>query len=227
MLDRQANTTPGECIPVHWYYRFYTNWQQKQGEESQFHVGMSTLVQGSWDGASGMQTTSLISSECSASEKQGEANDTSEGLACLISSECSASEKQGEANDTSEGLACLIPRRPNSPQVQGMKRGLMSTDVAQHTTAERAAQEQEGKPRGHACRRDVGGFFVCDTDRCGRPFKRLSDLRRHHDSLHGRQGYFKCRASSLCKRAMSGFPRKDKRDEHERKMHKLNLAVGL
>jgi len=203
MLDRQANTTPGECIPVHWYYRFYTNWQQKQGEESQFHVGMSTLVQGSWDGASGMQTTSLISSECSASEEQG------------------------EANDTSEGLACLIPRRPNSPQVQGMKRGLMSTDVAQHTTAERAAQEQEGKPRGHACRRDVGGFFVCDTDRCGRPFKRLSDLRRHHDSLHGRQGYFKCRASNLCKRAMSGFPRKDKRDEHERKMHKLNLAVGL
>jgi hypothetical protein len=60
--------------------------------------------------------------------------------------------------------------------------------------------------------------FVCAYGTCNKRYARMPDLRRHHRGTHQGNDQFKCRASG-CTRAIRGFPRRDKRDSHEKSMH--------
>ncbi|KAH7394376.1 hypothetical protein BKA66DRAFT_298884 [Pyrenochaeta sp. MPI-SDFR-AT-0127] len=69
--------------------------------------------------------------------------------------------------------------------------------------------------------------YQCSVPRCkGKPFRRLVELKRHHDSLHGglagRKSQFWCPIDG-CDRSMTGhgeaFPRKDKMMDHLSRMH--------
>jgi len=60
--------------------------------------------------------------------------------------------------------------------------------------------------------------YVCTFGECSKQFSRLYDLHRHHRSAHERVLVFPCRFAG-CEREKAGFSRKDKRDDHERKMH--------
>jgi hypothetical protein len=71
-------------------------------------------------------------------------------------------------------------------------------------------------------RRESSGCFTCVLDNCHKRISRLSDLPRHYESRHVRSNQYTCRASPLCPRALRGFPRKDKRDDHERKVHRFD-----
>ena len=83
------------------------------------------------------------------------------------------------------------------------------------------------KPRSHG---DISGItlgesencFICNYGGCHESFSRRYDLQRHHE-VHSPLHTYWCRAQG-CKRneAVIGakpFPRKDKRNEHERKVH--------
>lgn len=61
--------------------------------------------------------------------------------------------------------------------------------------------------------------FVCAYGTCNNRYARLADLRRHHRGAHQNNDQFKCRASH-CPRAIRGFSRRDKRDSHEKSMHR-------
>lgn len=71
------------------------------------------------------------------------------------------------------------------------------------------------------CRTLDDGSVVCTYNSCGSQFRRRWDLTRHHRAVHLRAGIFVC-GSTGCIRATKGFPRKDKRDEHERNVHGMN-----
>ncbi|KAI1120926.1 hypothetical protein F5Y10DRAFT_272573 [Nemania abortiva] len=60
--------------------------------------------------------------------------------------------------------------------------------------------------------------WICDLGSCHHPFSRRQDLVRHRDSVHFRRRTFVC-GHAGCRRHVVGFPRKDKRDEHERRVH--------
>ena len=75
-------------------------------------------------------------------------------------------------------------------------------------TADRASSKI---PRKHGHR--------CMIDTCGKTFKRLSDLKRHHRTIHEKAELFFC-SDFLCPRSLRGFSRKDKRDSHVKSMHK-------
>ena len=60
--------------------------------------------------------------------------------------------------------------------------------------------------------------FKCIYNDCGSLFTRISDLKRHHQVIHERRVSFYCRFAG-CRRAARGFCRKDKRDDHERRLH--------
>ena len=74
--------------------------------------------------------------------------------------------------------------------------------------------------------REASGSVICLFNDCRTRCSRLSDLRRHHQTQHVRSIEYTCRASPLCKRAKRGFPRKDKRNEHEWKIHKVRDIQG-
>lgn len=59
---------------------------------------------------------------------------------------------------------------------------------------------------------------ICTHNACGARFSRRTDLRRHHDNIHIRAKPFLCSFTG-CPRAKNGFSRKDKRHDHERKIH--------
>jgi len=66
--------------------------------------------------------------------------------------------------------------------------------------------------------------FTCGI--CHRTTGRLHDLKRHRIAIHGIEKFF-CRVESSCKRYESAgigrpFNRKDKRNEHEHKVHKVH-----
>jgi hypothetical protein len=58
----------------------------------------------------------------------------------------------------------------------------------------------------------------CHHENCNKTFGRIHELHRHNRSVHEKRSTFHCRHAA-CERAHRGFPRKDKRDDHERKMH--------
>jgi hypothetical protein len=64
--------------------------------------------------------------------------------------------------------------------------------------------------------------YVCMHTGCNKKYSRMPDLRRHFRGSHLQDRRFKCRAPG-CERAVRGFPRRDKRDVHEKKMH---IGVG-
>ncbi|KAK4222447.1 hypothetical protein QBC38DRAFT_81903 [Podospora fimiseda] len=64
------------------------------------------------------------------------------------------------------------------------------------------------------------GKFKCNFNNCGRSFTRKADANRHYKLKHevtGRDSFL-CQWEG-CERRLRGFSRKDKRDEHERKVH--------
>lgn len=68
-------------------------------------------------------------------------------------------------------------------------------------------------------------IFVCTYNDCNKRCSRVADLYRHHREAHLHNEQFKCRAIG-CNRAVRGFPRREKRDTHEKKMHIL-LCDGV
>jgi hypothetical protein len=60
--------------------------------------------------------------------------------------------------------------------------------------------------------------FLCLYNKCASQFTRISDLKRHHFDKHVHVKYFYCRFAG-CRRAKRGFSRKDKRDDHEKRVH--------
>jgi hypothetical protein len=60
--------------------------------------------------------------------------------------------------------------------------------------------------------------FKCIYNRCESRFTRMADLKRHHADRHQRLVSFYCGFAG-CRRAKRGFGRKDKRDDHERRVH--------
>jgi hypothetical protein len=62
--------------------------------------------------------------------------------------------------------------------------------------------------------------FICTDLHCTRVFSRKQDLLRHELSVHQKDGSYKCQIAG-CDRGFRGFPRKDKRDSHEWKIHGL------
>jgi hypothetical protein len=60
--------------------------------------------------------------------------------------------------------------------------------------------------------------FICTYANCNKEFGRKPELYRHHRGAHKKERPFKCQASN-CERSVRGFPRRDKRDEHFKKMH--------
>ncbi|KAH7070093.1 hypothetical protein FB567DRAFT_220163 [Paraphoma chrysanthemicola] len=68
-------------------------------------------------------------------------------------------------------------------------------------------------------------FYICTEHNCNKKFSRLPDVHRHHRGTHQDLRPFRCRALG-CERGERGFPRRDKRDMHERKMH-INIGDGF
>jgi uncharacterized Zn-finger protein len=64
----------------------------------------------------------------------------------------------------------------------------------------------------------VKKVFICTYHGCNKRISRSYDLQRHHDNVHLGLREHKCRIEG-CKRAVDGFPRSDKRNDHERKAH--------
>lgn len=65
--------------------------------------------------------------------------------------------------------------------------------------------------------------FVCTYQECNKEFGRRSELYRHHRSVHKKARPFKCQVNG-CYRSIHGFPRMDKKTDHERKKHALHLS---
>lgn len=74
-------------------------------------------------------------------------------------------------------------------------------------------------------RTETKTVYVCTRDNCNKRYSRLQDLHRHCRGFHLHDHQFKCRALG-CERAVRGFPRKDKRDTHEKKMH-IDIGDGI
>jgi hypothetical protein len=67
--------------------------------------------------------------------------------------------------------------------------------------------------------------YICTHGDCNKKYSRMPDLRRHYRGSHLDDRRFKCRALG-CERATRGFPRRDKRDDHEKKMH-IDIGDGI
>jgi len=59
---------------------------------------------------------------------------------------------------------------------------------------------------------------ICTYNACRAQFSRRSDLNRHYKAIHLRAKTFLCSFIG-CARSTIGFSRKDKRDDHKRKIH--------
>ncbi|KAL0262540.1 hypothetical protein SLS55_001508 [Diplodia seriata] len=67
--------------------------------------------------------------------------------------------------------------------------------------------------------------YFCLHAGCRNPsFKRLGDLERHQNNVHTQTKFFWCRYDG-CDRGRP-FPRKDKRNEHERKVHHVDYTLA-
>ena len=68
----------------------------------------------------------------------------------------------------------------------------------------------------------LSGDIMCRHADCGQPFGRLAELKRHYATAHAVQKPEYWCSQPLCDRSMAGgrpFHRKDKKREHERKVH--------
>jgi len=74
-------------------------------------------------------------------------------------------------------------------------------------------------------RTETKTVYVCTYGDCNKKYSRMPDLRRHYRGSHLEDRRFKCRALG-CERAIRGFPRRDKRDTHEKKMH-IDIGDGI
>lgn len=84
---------------------------------------------------------------------------------------------------------------------------------------EKALLPGEKNPPTKLCfRTETRAAYICTFQHCNKQFTRIYDLHRHHQGIHERKAKFPCRFTG-CSRAAKAFPRKDKRDEHERKIH--------
>jgi hypothetical protein len=63
--------------------------------------------------------------------------------------------------------------------------------------------------------------FPCLEIGCDKSFGRQYDASRHYESIHVSVSKYWCRYP-LCKRATSGFVRKDKCIDHERRLHQMS-----
>ncbi|KKY22832.1 putative c2h2 finger domain-containing protein [Diplodia seriata] len=67
--------------------------------------------------------------------------------------------------------------------------------------------------------------YFCRHAGCRNPsFKRLGDIERHQNNVHTQTKFFWCRYDG-CDRGRP-FPRKDKRNEHERKVHHVDYTLA-
>lgn len=67
--------------------------------------------------------------------------------------------------------------------------------------------------------------YSCLHAGCRKPFfKRLGDLERHQNNAHNQTEFFWCRHDE-CGRGKP-FPRKYKRNEHERKIHHIDYTIA-
>jgi hypothetical protein len=64
--------------------------------------------------------------------------------------------------------------------------------------------------------------YTCLESSCNRKYSRKPDLVRHYKGAHLRDDTYKCRVPT-CERSERGFPRRDKRNDHERKIHRLRM----
>lgn len=61
--------------------------------------------------------------------------------------------------------------------------------------------------------------YACLAPSCNKKYSRKPDLIRHYRGAHLHDQRHKCRVPG-CERSTRGFPRRDKRDDHERKVQK-------
>jgi hypothetical protein len=61
-------------------------------------------------------------------------------------------------------------------------------------------------------------IYICTHQSCNKKYARLTELRRHQRGAHLNDQRWKCRSTG-CDRMRRGFSRRDKRDDHERKVH--------
>ncbi|KAH7109451.1 hypothetical protein B0J11DRAFT_601657 [Dendryphion nanum] len=60
--------------------------------------------------------------------------------------------------------------------------------------------------------------FVCTYDQCNKKYSRLAELHRHYRGEHEGKRPYRCRTIG-CPRSVHGFPRMDKRADHEKSKH--------
>ncbi|KAI4639507.1 uncharacterized protein J4E78_010918 [Alternaria triticimaculans] len=72
---------------------------------------------------------------------------------------------------------------------------------------------------------EIKRVYICTHTGCDKKYSRMPDLRRHYRGSHLDDRRFLCRALG-CERAIHGFPRRDKRDVHEKKMH-IDIGNGV
>lgn len=88
----------------------------------------------------------------------------------------------------------------------------------------RALSPEKRKLQAKLCfRTETKKTYVCTYHHCNERFTRIYDLHRHHRGVHEGEANFRCRYTG-CLRAVKAFPRKDKRNEHERKIHGCGVA---
>jgi hypothetical protein len=106
---------------------------------------------------------------------------------------------------------------PNPRLVEELNKSPFSNIPPLHTPKidENARSYHINQPRFRTLGKNA---VVCTYNACGAQFSRRSDLNRHHKAIHLRAKTFLCSFTN-CARATIGFSRKDKRDDHERKIH--------
>ena len=108
---------------------------------------------------------------------------------------------------------------PSVPPSLGLPPGNTMPTLFDFRTAETVS---ESTP--NLCyRTETKKIYICTYKNCNKRFNRIHELHRHHRGIHKKILPFPCRTDG-CERAKKGFPRKDKRNDHERKIHGLSMA---
>lgn len=206
----------------------------KVPNKSEFHVGGSTLVLDMIDPMNVMWMASLRSSEHGAEQSPGSSAYRESSVTTTAASELSFNSSHLKDNynpmhlmngNSANGWEIIQKEVVGYGDVDLMNgsvangSGTIQKEVVGHST-KIAGQQHIGD---YQYSKDADGKLTCKTHQCGRRYKRIDCLRRHHDNVHDQRYPFICRVHSTCKRAIRGFPRKDKRNEHEWKVHKVNL----